>query len=264
MRTQRAFTIIELLVVIAIIAVLIGLIFPAIGAIKRNAKQTENNVAVRGIIQSMITYSESRRSFFPGFDGFQFDDNSAKVTGVSSRGQNPEARYFVMLDQNYTTADAIISPAEEKDQWVRDEVSTDNYSFAMLDLASNPVSVTALDSANAYRREEWRNQQNPLAPLVTDRLAENGSTIVPIQGNPDTYLSIHDGSEEGKWIGSIGYGDLSVDFEKTSEVETRFADQRNEVDDIFFQNDVAGAGLVPEKNASMTFRSVGQPLGIIE
>ncbi len=260
MRTQRAFTIIELLVVIAIIAVLIGLIFPAIGAIKRNAKQTENNVAVRGIIQSMITYSESRRSFFPGFDGFQFDDNTAKVSGRSAYGQNPEARYFVMLDQNYTTADAIISPAEEKDQWVRDEVSTDNYSFAMLDLASNPVSVTALDSANAYRREEWRNQQNPLAPLVTDRLAVRG-TILPTAGAPTTYLSIHDGSEEGKWIGSIGYGDLSVDFEKTTEIETRFADQRNEVDDIFNPNDVAGGGVVPQKNASMTYKSINQPVG---
>ncbi|MEZ6194032.1 MAG: type II secretion system protein [Phycisphaerales bacterium] len=259
MQRQRAFTIIELLVVIAIIAVLIGLLFPVLGAIKRNARQTENSSVVRGVIQSMITYSGSNRNFFPGFDGFTFADNTADTTNASAHGQCPEGRYWIMLTENYTTADALISPSESKSPWQRDAVTKDNYSFAMLNLAGNPTVVTpAATDTHAYRREEWRNQQNPLAPLVTDRIADPPN-FTP--GDPTTYLSIHDGSEEGKWIGSIGFGDLSVDFSDTSVVETRFAGYRNQADDIFTPGDGTGTGAEPYKNAQVTYSAVNQPNG---
>ncbi len=256
---RRAFTIIELLVVIAIIAVLIGLLFPALGAIKRNARQTENNTLVRNIIQSMIAYSESRRGFFPGFDGFEFADNTADTSGPSAYGQNPEARYWILLTENYTTGDALISPSETKIPWQNGPVTEDNYSFAMLNLSTNPTNTNPT-TQDAYRREEWRNQQNPQAVLVSDRLAET-SSIVPTAGAPQTYLSIHDGSEEGEWIGSIGFGDLTVEFSDTPIVTTRYAGQRNDSDDIF--NDGDGNG-VANKNALMTYRGVNQPLGYFE
>ncbi len=259
MKRQRAFTIIELLVVLAIIAVLIGLLFPAIGAVKRNARQTENNTLVRGVLQSMVTYSAGHRNFFPGFDGFAFDDNTADTTGASAHGQTPEGRYWVMLTENYTTGDALISPSEDKTPWQRDAVIKDNYSFAMLNLATNPTVVTPpINDGNAYRREEWRNQQNPQVPLVTDRLVDNSEYI---DGDTTTYLSIHDGSEVGKWLGSIGFGDLSVEFSNTSEVETRFSGYRNDADDIFTPGDGTGTGQEPFKNAEITYSVVNQPNG---
>lgn len=265
MQRQRAFTIIELLVVIAIIAVLIGLLFPVLGAIKRNARQTENSSVVRGVIQSMITYSGSNRNFFPGFDGFTFANNTAAgITGPSAYGQCPEARYWIMLTENYTTADALISPSESKSPWQRDEVTRDNYSFAMLNLSTNPTAGTPNTAdGNAYRREEWRNQQNPLAPLVSDRIADTG-TFAPTVPDTTTYLSIHDGSEPGKWFGSIGFGDLSVDFSNTSAVETRFAGYRNQTDDIFTPGDGTGTAQEQLKNAEVTFSGVNQPIGLVE
>lgn len=258
MKKQRAFTMVELLVVIAIIAVLMGLLFPTIGAIKRNAKKKESDVKVRNIVQSMITYSAARKNFFPGFDGFSFTQDRADTTGLSGPGSYTEARFWILLDGNYTVADGLISPAEDKETWLGNDVTEDNYSYTMSQLTTGP-SPTAGD---AYRRFEWRNEQNPLAPLVTDRLAFPVGGASPTAGNTAEYMSIHDDSTEGDWVGSIGFGDLSVEFSDTSEIETRIDGQRNDVDDIFF--DQASTLDVPDKNASAAFRSANIAAGEVE
>ncbi len=260
MQKQRAFTMIELLVVIAIIAVLVGLLFPAIGAIRRNAKKKESDVKVRNIVQSMITYSAARKNFFPGFDGFSFTTDRIDTTGNSGPGSFTQARFWILLDGNYTVADGLISPAEDKDPWQGNKVTEDNYSYAMLQLTTG----LGLTPADAYRRIEWRNQQNPLAPLVTDRLAYPVGETPPIAGNTADYLSIHDDSTVGHWVGSIGFGDLSVEFSDTSEIETRFDGYRNDSDDIFTATDGTGSNEEPKKNASVAFRSANIPAGEVE
>lgn len=270
MPKQRAFTIIELMVAIAIIAVMVGLLFPAIGAVRRAAKKQENNTKVRNILQGMITYSSSHRDFFPGFDGFEFTADGVDTTGNSGRGQTAEARYWILLDGNYTVGEGLISSSETKDIWQRDAVTTDHYSYALLKL--NSTSAATLSGADAYRREEWRNEQNPLAPLVSDRLVREGGN--PTIGNADTYLSIHDGSVPGKWQGSIGFGDLSVEFTDTPKVPTRFAGfnnadrsgtPNNEDDDIFDDGDSWASNSADlNKQAGMTYEGHYTPDGPVE
>ncbi len=273
MHKKQAFTIIELLVAIAIIAVMVGLLFPAIGAIKRAARQQENNTQVRNIIQSMIAHSESHRGFFPGFDGFSFINNTVATTGNSGYGQTAEARYWILLDGNYLVGDSITSASETKVPWTQDAVTTDNYSFAMLRIA-NQGGSTSPNTTDAYRREEWRNEQNPLAPLVSDRLVRDGSQV-PTIGNTASYLSIHDGSDVGDWKGSIGFGDLSVEFGDTPKIPTRFAGynnvdkpattNQNEDDDIFDDGDSFALNASDlNKQAAMTYEGYGTPEGILE
>lgn len=273
MKKQRAFTIIELLVAIAIIAVLVGLLFPAIGAVKRTARQQENNSKVRGVIQGMIAHSESHRGFFPGFDGFAFINDTLDTTGNSGYGQTAEARYWILLDGSYLDGESLVSASEIKDPWIRDDITADNYSFAMLRLANQGNSTTP-NASDAYRREEWRNEQNSLAPLVSDRLVRDGAQT-PTIGNDSTYVSIHDSSEVGDWRGSIGFGDLSVEFSDTAKVPTRIAGQnnadyetttnRNEDDDIFDPGDSwAPAGVNPNTQAAMTYQGHNTPDGPIQ
>ncbi len=63
---KNAFTLIELLVVIAIIALLIGILLPAIGKARETAKALVCASSLRGIGQGIYVYASDNREFYPG------------------------------------------------------------------------------------------------------------------------------------------------------------------------------------------------------
>lgn len=65
-KAVAGFTLIELLVVIAIIALLIGILLPAIGRARDTARSIVCASTQRGLGQAMVQYALSNRDFYPG------------------------------------------------------------------------------------------------------------------------------------------------------------------------------------------------------
>ena len=65
-KQSRAFTLIELLVVIAIIALLIGILLPALGSARATARKLTCSSTLRSSGQGMTMYTIDNKDFFPG------------------------------------------------------------------------------------------------------------------------------------------------------------------------------------------------------
>ena len=81
---RRGFTLIELLVVISIIAVLMGILLPALAAARRRAQLTQCASNLRSLMQATTAYSADSNSFLP----FSNSENleTKLVGGYSSPG----------------------------------------------------------------------------------------------------------------------------------------------------------------------------------
>lgn len=116
MKTNRknAFTLIELLVVIAIIALLIGILLPALGKARQRANQLKDSTQIRSLMQGLVIFAGNNKDNYPLPSKLDRNDKTIALTdGESSQIKNTTGNIFsVLIAQGIVEVGVCFSPVE--------------------------------------------------------------------------------------------------------------------------------------------------------
>lgn len=155
---RRGFTLIELLVVIAVIALLVGLLLPALGAARRAARATACLANIRTLSQSQLLYAHDYRG-------------ALADVGLPHGGSGDPALSWVgTMSEYYATAQVLRSPGDQSPHWPSDQGGQGV-------LINGAHRVTSY-GMNNYLSRTYNPGLSPREPYDhIDKLATPGATV---------------------------------------------------------------------------------------
>ena len=187
-RPHDGFTLIELLVVISIIALLIGILLPALGRARETARQISCAANTRSITQATLNYAEDNKGSLPRVHWYKNLTTSSGAVEVRSgfggglpfsdpfaAGINNDvtAAYFLLLRYDYLISDAFVDASTEKTaddyggtsarQRINFTSLEDNLSYALLNPYPDEASL-----ADGYTFTLDQLDRNSEMPIVAD------------------------------------------------------------------------------------------------
>jgi prepilin-type N-terminal cleavage/methylation domain-containing protein len=199
MKTNRkAFTLIELLVVIAIIALLIGILLPALGKARASARQLKDSTQVRGIQQAMVVFAQGNDDLFPTPSRVDKSNQTLAAAGVQQQKQKDITRniFSILIFGGQVAPEMFINPAEANGSVKLD----DKYEFDSPSGAASPAQAS------------WDPQFRGTAAEVkfTGTSSGNAYDTGPGTSNNSYAHSVCYGPRQAKWNNSFGATDAVV------------------------------------------------------
>jgi prepilin-type N-terminal cleavage/methylation domain-containing protein len=248
-KRQHGFTLIELLVVMAIIALLLGILLPALGKARAAARQTKDGTQLKQIHTAFLTHAAAE-----GNGSFPLPGNINRQGRIQGRGEQNELKnshahlYALCVAREMFTPQLLVSPSE-----VSGRVAVcSNYNYASYQPANDtfwdgdtgdpanggaqggpggslrtglqtdichtsygamPLMGRDSSARKASRRDlHWRNSSDSGFIVLGNRGVNNGATDTSAYTNSTT-LQIH--GPKTSWEGNMCYNDNHVNFETT-------------------------------------------------
>ena len=230
---KRAFTLVELLVVVAIIALLVGLLLPALAKAQQTAKTVKDSNQIKQIHTAMVgraNESKGGKMPTPGLI------NRLAVTGVGG-GQIPgegeedfaqnksQNLYSACVAQQLFNTDILIG-ATEVNQIVKPYTNYDYTQYKpaddkywdpnmKADINQAPgagechTSYAHLMLVGLRKSQHWRNSLDSSRPHFSTRGCKNGRPTGPEYEFSPT-LRLH--GPQKSWEGNVCFGDTHMEF----------------------------------------------------
>ncbi len=231
---KQGFTLVELLVVVAIIALLLGILLPALNRAREITYRTTSAANVRSLVQSMMIYAQEQNSAFPvagsrnaggAATGFSHGDTSSTSSPgtTGSMSNNITASLWILVRDAAASQKIFVNPAtvDTKDPLTRTGGNQAPLAHTWDFKNSDHISYSPLNMYHTEARRQWSsrasgnwiylgddNDNNDADRHSLTKLDTTGTTPVQ-QDEVELKSNSSNHAQEGQ---SFGFGDGHAEF----------------------------------------------------